>query len=1141
MGYISLINGVIKRRFSLSVIKSEMVRIINVAEKNDAAKSIAEIMSGGRYRKREGFSRFNKIYEFEYNILNNNCTMTMTSVSGHLLNLEFIGQYKKWYSCNPVALFDAQVQKYCPENYVDIKRTLEREVRGCSYLIIWTDCDREGENIGFEVIEVCKAVKHNIPVYRAKFSEITPEAIARACRNLSQADKNTSDAVDVRMELDLRIGAAFTRFQTLRLQKLFPSVLGEQLISYGSCQFPTLGFVVERYKQVQAFIPEPFWKLKVQHKVEDKAVEFMWKRNRLFDYLSALALYENCIENPSASVIDVQSKTKSKWRPQALDTVEMEKLASRKLHISAKETMQIAEKLYTKGFISYPRTETNIFPSEMNLVGLVQQQTQSPVWGDFANRVLEHGPQPRNGKKTDKAHPPIHPTKYTGNLTGNEEKLYEFIVRHFLACVSQDAQGFETTVHIDVAEEKFHVSGLMIIARNYLDVYPYEKWNAKEIPVYQQGDTFTPCLIELDGGETSAPPLLSEADLIALMDKHGIGTDATHAEHIETIKSRMYVGLRPDGRFVPGQLGMGLVEGYDNMGYEMSKPNLRAELEADLKLICEGKKNKDAVLTAHVQKYKEVFIEACKQALKIDQAVAQYIGEDPVSLSENTDAAAGFGGLESMPMTVMKCPQCGSDMQLKSKKNNKGYYIGCIGYPTCRKAVWFPDSVVEARVSDNTCPQCGPDVHRIEFKFKRGSVPPTIPLEYIGCVGGCDKDLEEALGIDNLARRPSLNGSSEHDSGFVSGGNRMSQIGGSTRSYSTNVAPIFSESQMRGYSSQSLARGNNSQNLLRGNNSQNISRGKSHENRKVVSNFQGNINRTPQSSVLGTSLSPSQSSYNTNMHGSPSVRPGISRTPLSSVGNTRNNLPVSGNNGSNETVCNCGNAAVLLTVKKEGPNKGRQFYKCSNSGCNFFLWADEAPAGSGGSGSQSQTYSSNPRGFQSKQNQGSAEGIPNCNCKQEARRKKGQTRVDNSMGVLNQEIRVVVSSSGQMKKVAEEITTKEVEVVIEKEVLKRVALNEGLQETEESLKQRKEESAVCVERKRFIWTIDFSIFIWTIDFTERFIWTRDFTGKIHLDNRFYYKDSSGQEILLERFIWTIDFSVKIHLDNRFYWKDSSGQ
>ena len=87
----------------------------------------------------------------------------------------------------------------------------------------------------------------------------------------------------------------------------------------------------------------------------------------------------------------------------------------------------------------------------------------------------------------------------------------------------------------------------------------------------------------MEEGETSPPNLLSEADLIALMEKHGIGTDATHAEHIETIKTRQYVGVQNDGRFLPCSLGMGLVQGYDAMGIALSKPNLRAELEADLK------------------------------------------------------------------------------------------------------------------------------------------------------------------------------------------------------------------------------------------------------------------------------------------------------------------------------------------------------------------------------------------------------------------------------------------------------------------------------------------------------------------------------------------------------------------------------
>lgn len=110
---------------------------------------------------------YNKIYEFKSHLWNQNCDMIMTSVSGHLLNHEFVGAYRKWQGCHPLTLFDAPVTKQCTgETSIKIKSTLEREARKCSALIIWTDCDREGENIGFEIIEVCKAVKPNMRIYR---------------------------------------------------------------------------------------------------------------------------------------------------------------------------------------------------------------------------------------------------------------------------------------------------------------------------------------------------------------------------------------------------------------------------------------------------------------------------------------------------------------------------------------------------------------------------------------------------------------------------------------------------------------------------------------------------------------------------------------------------------------------------------------------------------------------------------------------------------------------------------------------------------------------------------------------------------------------------------------------------------------
>ncbi|CAI9578073.1 unnamed protein product [Staurois parvus] len=799
-------------------------------------------MSNGRMRRREGFSKFNKIYEYEYHLFGKDVSVIMTSVSGHLLGMDFQRHLKSWHSCNPVSLFDAEVEKFCPDDMINIKRTLEREVRACQVLVIWTDCDREGENIGFEIIDVCKAVKSNLQVFRARFSEITTRSICTACQNFTRPDQNTSDAVDVRMELDLRIGAAFTRFQTLRLQKIFPSVLSDQLISYGSCQFPTLGFVVERFKAIQAFIPETFYKIRVTHEHEDGNVEFSWKRNRLFNHTACLVLYQICMEDPTATVVQVGSKPKSKWRPVALDTVEMEKLASRKLKIGAKETMKIAEKLYTRGYISYPRTETNIFPKDLNLTPLVEQQTQDPQWGGFAQRILERGgPTPRNGNKSDQAHPPIHPTKYASNLQGNEQRIYEFIVRHFLACCSQDAQGQETTVEIDIGAERFVAHGLMIIARNYLDVYPYDKWNTKVIPVYEMGESFQPTMVEMVDGETSPPQLLTEADLISLMEKHGIGTDATHAEHIETIKSRMYVGLTPEQRFLPGELGMGLVEGYDSMGFEMSKPDLRAELEADLKLICEGKKDKFTVLRQQVQKYKQVFIEAAAKATMLDEALSQYFGQAAEHVQQQEIYA-------ETPVPIRKCPYCSRDMVLKTKRDG-GFYISCTGYPSCKTTIWLPSFVLEVSRDDSVCDVCRPHpVHKLKLKFKRGSVPPLMPLEFVGCIGGCDETLREILDLK-----------------YLQGGSRAPQPG------------------------------------------------PPRENNHLQVN---QTNRQP----------PQKKSEKTQL-----VTPAVQKSAP----------PISVNPANNEVVCNCGVGAVQLTVRKEGPNQGRQFYKCNEGKCNFFLWADQ--------------------------------------------------------------------------------------------------------------------------------------------------------------------------------------------------------
>lgn len=200
---------------------------------------------------------------------------------------------------------------------------------------------------------------------------------------------------------------------------------------------------------------------------------------------------------------------------------------------------------------------------------------------------------------------------------------------------SSDAKGFETTITIDINKEKFTTSGLMITERNYLEVYKYDRWSDKEVPVYSQGDQFSPDAIDLKESQTEAPQLLTEADLIALMEKHGIGTDATHAEHIETIKDRSYVYYEQN-RFIPAEIGLGLVEGYDSMGYAMSKPDLRAKLEDDLKAICDGTKTKEDVLRTQIEAYKQVFVDATANVEKLDEAMGKFLGQQAVAFVEES-------------------------------------------------------------------------------------------------------------------------------------------------------------------------------------------------------------------------------------------------------------------------------------------------------------------------------------------------------------------------------------------------------------------------------------------------------------------------------------------------------------------------
>jgi len=250
--------------------------------------------------------------------------------------------------------------------------------------------------------------------------------------------------------------------------------------------------------------------------------------------------------------------------------------------------------------------------------------------------------------------------------------VYEFVVRRFLACCSEDALGEATDIEIEYGGEILHAHGLRVIARNYLDVYPYDKWeSSQQLPQYTVGETFEPTEANMLDGKTSAPSYLTEPELITLMDVNGIGTDATMAEHIAKIQDREYVIARPKGgaagnagttgrgrgrgrgggarggrggaaaghngsggaasggvqEFIPTTLGVALIEGYDNVGIEnsLSKPFLRKEMELQMKAICEGRTTRNDVVQQNLEQYRAVFNRTVQQINVLKSAITKYV------------------------------------------------------------------------------------------------------------------------------------------------------------------------------------------------------------------------------------------------------------------------------------------------------------------------------------------------------------------------------------------------------------------------------------------------------------------------------------------------------------------------------------
>lgn len=212
---------------------------------------------------------------------------------------------------------------------------------------------------------------------------------------------NLSDAAEVRQILDLRIGLAFTRWQHWTIKRNFREVFNLpdnshfKCISYGPCQFPAMGFVVKSYLTTTKFERSIYYTVCLEHA---SGVKFFYDKIFTDKNLADNFCQKIYHRLDFVKLLSIKTSEKKKFRPKALDTVTLEILASRKLKIPAKTALNVAEKLYLRGLISYPRTETNTWPKHgINFKKLCLLQANHPVWGNFAKNLLHSGFRPNNG------------------------------------------------------------------------------------------------------------------------------------------------------------------------------------------------------------------------------------------------------------------------------------------------------------------------------------------------------------------------------------------------------------------------------------------------------------------------------------------------------------------------------------------------------------------------------------------------------------------------------------------------------------------------------------------------------------------------------------------------------------------------
>jgi DNA topoisomerase III len=640
-----------------------------LAEKPSVAKELARVLGCGVKHKSH--------YEGPRYVV--------TWALGHLVTLaepeDYDPKYKTWNLEDLPLLpkkMTLKVLKETSHQYKAVAHLCKRN--DLSELIIATDAGREGELVARWIMELTHWRK---PFKRLWISSQTDRAIREGFQALKpgSAYDNLYASAVCRAEADWLIGLNVTRALTTKYNAQ---------LSAGRVQTPTLAMIMEREREIERFRSTPYWTVMADF----GSFRARWRSDhrpdgRLFEQGEAEAVVERARKG-TAKVAALKTTEKSTVHPLAYDLTELQRDANRKLGFSAKHTSSVLQKLYEQHkLVTYPRTDSRYLTKDM--AGTLKARLESVAVGPYATvaRALLRKPLAITNRIVDDSkvtdHHAIIPTDESVNLSAlsfDERRLYDLIVRRFIALFYPAYRYAETSVTIQAGSELFHTKGIVTRDAGWHEVYGGH-WSDEEqdgngaeddavgfagrrLPELAQGQVLRMTGCRLQEDRTKPPQRYTEAQLLTLMEKHQLGTPATRADIIEKLLSSDTID-RQNNRLIPTSKGKQLIE---LVAEELRSPEITAKWEGELERIARGTGNARAFIDG-IRKQTEKLVREVK-----------------------------FSEAEYKPhnTTGSKCPECGKT--LLEVKGKRGKSLVCsdreCGY---RRAA-------EPMLSNKRCPQC---------------------------------------------------------------------------------------------------------------------------------------------------------------------------------------------------------------------------------------------------------------------------------------------------------------------------------------------------------------------------------------------------------------------------------------------------